>query len=165
MSDMLHEQEKKVLEEARNTYGSKNQILVCMEELNELACVLAKYPRYDDEKKATEELHDKILDEVADVIVILDHVQNIVGLTDIEIQQRITAKIERLGRWLNHSDSMQETLEDRKVAVNNPCTTCYRHDIDDDGKIWENYCCMCYKAQATEGTAPFYVAMSGLGEQ
>ena len=49
MSDMLHEQEKKVLEEARNTYGSKNQILVCMEELNELACVLAKYPRYDDE--------------------------------------------------------------------------------------------------------------------
>ena len=45
------------LEKARKTYGNKNQIMVCMEELCELACVLAKYPRYEDETKATQGEH------------------------------------------------------------------------------------------------------------
>ena len=58
---------KATLEKARQTYGNKNQIMVCMEELNELSCVLAKFPRYEDEQKATQDLHDKALDEVADV--------------------------------------------------------------------------------------------------
>lgn len=103
------------LSEARKIYGNKNQILVCMEELNELACVLAKYPRYEDEMKATQELHDKVLDEVADVMVILNHVQSIFGLSEEEVNNRILVKIERLKRWLLHSNSMQETIDDRSV--------------------------------------------------
>ena len=145
------------LSKAREVYGHKNQILVCMEELNELACVLAKYPRYTDEIKATHELHDKVLDEVADVMVILSHVQNIFGLTDEEISNRIYSKIERLKRWLLHSNSMQETIDDRKVdnTDNSMCEGCvHRHKIDEDA--FYNYCHVCYAAQATDGKAPFY---------
>ena len=58
-SVILTDKVKAPLKKARDTYGNKNQILVCMEELCELSCVLAKYPRYADENKATSELHDK----------------------------------------------------------------------------------------------------------
>lgn len=36
---MSNEEMSKILKQARDTYGNKNQILVCIEELNELACV------------------------------------------------------------------------------------------------------------------------------
>lgn len=112
---VMDEYTKGQLQLARQTYGNKNQILVSIEELNELACVLAKYPRYADESKATEELYDKALDEVADVIVVLDHVINIIGLREDDIDLRIQLKIGRLARWLRHSSSMQETIDDRTV--------------------------------------------------
>ena len=53
-----------ILSKARETYGNKNQILVCIEELNELACVLAKYPRYDDDKEAVRDLYSKAIDSL-----------------------------------------------------------------------------------------------------
>ena len=51
------------LAKARETYGNTPQILVAIEELNELACVLAKFPRYDSEQEAQIELHQKAVDE------------------------------------------------------------------------------------------------------
>ena len=143
-----------ILKDARDTYGNKNQILVCMEELNELACVLAKYPRYEDESKATLELYDKTLDEVADVMIILDHVKNIFKISDEALDARISKKVSRLARWLLHSNSMQETIDDRVVSL---CDGCTRFGAkDEDGQIYENYCSPCYRAQATEGIAPFH---------
>ena len=112
---ILNKEAMATLSKARETYGNKNQILVCMEELCELACVLAKYPRYADEIKATKELHDKALDEVADVMIILDHVKSILNIGDEELSLRIDAKIERVSRWLDHSSDMQETVDDREV--------------------------------------------------
>lgn len=168
MSDnrlLLNEQIKATLKKARETYGNKNQIMVCMEELCELACVLAKYPRYSDESKATEELHDKVLDELADVMIILDHVQHVMGFSDEEVSNRIKSKVDRVKRWLEHSSSMQETIDDRKVDVtdkseqNMICTRCaYYGNVDD--YIYQNACCPCHKAQATEGKAPFFVEVS-----
>lgn len=168
MSDnklMLSDQIKEVLKKARKTYGNKNQIMVCMEELCELACVLAKYPRYNDETKATEELHDKVLDELADVMIILDHVQQVMGFSDEEVSNRIKSKVERVERWLNHSTSMQETIDDRKIDVtdkseqNKKCVRCtYYGKLDD--YVYQNACCPCLKAQATEGIAPFFVEVS-----
>ena len=162
---LLSEQVKAVLKKARDTYGNKNQIMVCMEELCELACVLAKYPRYADEIKATIELHDKVLDEFADVMIILDHVQNIMGFSNEEVSTRIKNKVERVERWLDHSTSMQETIDDRKVDVidkseqNKKCVRCaYYGKLDD--YIYENACCPCLKAQATEGKAPFFLEVS-----
>ena len=147
---MTVEEQIKVLETARNVYGNKNQILVCIEELNELACVLAKLPRYEDEDEAREQLMDKALDEVADVMIILEHVQKIFNLTDEAIADRMMKKIERLDRWLKNSTSMQRTLEDRVVGVVD-CKTCQN---------WQNpyytMCKTCMSTEGTEGVRPFY---------
>ena len=147
---MTAEEQIKVLETARKVYGNKNQILVCIEELNELPCVLAKFPRYEDEGEAREQLMDKALDEVADVLIILEHVQKIFELTDEDISDRMMKKIERLDRWLRNSTSMQRTLEDRVVGVVD-CKTCQN---------WENpgysMCKTCMSTEGTEGVRPFY---------
>lgn len=146
---------KSVLQKAREVYGSKNQILVCVEELNELSSVLTKYPRYENEEEAKEALHDRILDEVADVMIILDHVQNIMGLTAEEVYARMNAKVERLERWLANSDSFQHTLEDRAVI---DCHTC-AHKLNSSSETLEAdamRCTTCIAAEATDGVKPFY---------
>lgn len=106
------------LAKARETYGNTTQILVAIEELNELACVLAKFPRYDSEYEARLDLHQKAVDEVADVEIILHHVKAIFNLNQEEIDARKIAKTERLQRWLDNSPSMQRTVEDRTINMN-----------------------------------------------
>lgn len=147
---MTYEEQRKVLEEAIETYGNANQILVCIEELNELACVLAKYPRYDNEKEAREKLLDAVLDEVADVYIILNHVKTIFELDKETINARIEKKIKRLKRWLMTSNSMQQTLVDRTVGEVE-CKNC---------EHWKNpdysMCHTCMSTEGTEGIKPFY---------
>lgn len=111
----MTENEKEVLKRARATYGEKNQILVSIEELNELACVLAKFPRYEDKDQAILELIDKVIDEVADVNIVLNHIMNIFQLSEDEIDERVRKKIGRLERWLEQSSSMTQTVRDREV--------------------------------------------------
>lgn len=151
----LTTEQQQLLKKARDTYGNKNQILVCMEELNELSCVLAKYPRYEDSEQATLELQEKILDEVADVYVILEHVKAISNISNNLVEQRIEKKLERMNRWLNHSESMEETVRDRMVT-NNPCEDCARQGYVNE-YVYDNYCVHCLKAQATEGTTPYKI--------
>lgn len=116
LKDQLHM--NAVLDKAREVYGNNNQIMVCIEELNELACVLAKFPRYDSEQMAREDLHQKALDEVADVEIILNHVKAIMNISQTELELRKLAKVARVERWLNSSSSMQQTIEDRTVETN-----------------------------------------------
>ena len=152
---MTVEEQIKVLETARKVYGNKNQILVCIEELNELACVLAKFPRYEDEGEAREKLMDKALDEVADVLIILEHVQKIFELTDEDISDRMLKKIERLDRWLKNSTSMQRTLEDRAVGVTD-CKNCQNRENPE-----YSMCKTCMSNEGTEGVRPFYKPKKG----
>lgn len=108
-----------LLKELRDLYGETFQVMVCIEELNELACVLCKYPRYDDPTEAKQKLHDKILDEYTDVTIILDHVKNIFNLSDEECEKHREAKIQRIQRWVNAAqegnNTPQQTLIDRVV--------------------------------------------------
>lgn len=113
----INKKQREVLAKARETYGDTAQILVSTEELCELAAVCSKYPRYKTKEKAQDELHDKAVDEVADVLIVLDHVINIFGLTPVDIGERIAGKIARLDRWLHTSDSMEQTTVDREVPV------------------------------------------------
>lgn len=104
-----------ILKKARDTYGETNQILVSCEELTELAAVCAKYPRYTDHEKAHNDLYAKALDEVADVLIVLDHVINIFDIKPYDLQQRIHGKVSRLEHWMNTSSSMEQTTIDREV--------------------------------------------------
>lgn len=106
---------KRILYDLRKTYGSTTQILVSNEELCELAAVCAKFPRYKDPEKARAELHSAAIDEVADVMIILDHVINIFRLQDEEIRKRISGKLDRIVRWLSESSDQEQTTVDREV--------------------------------------------------
>ena len=103
------------LAQMRKKFGNNNQILVCIEELNELATVLAKYPRYDDATQAVNDLRSKVLDEVADVNIILEHVYSIFGFTFNDVVDRIMKKMTRVSRWVENGDTMQTTIDDRNV--------------------------------------------------
>ena len=111
------ERAQEALKNARNTYGSKNQIVVSIEECNELSAILAKFVRYHDEETAIKELGTKVLDEVADVTVILEHVKAVFGLSDYKVGERIEQKISRLERWLKTSSDMEQTTIDREVQL------------------------------------------------
>lgn len=120
-------EQRAVLARARGTYGDTTQILVTNEELCELAAVCAKYPRYNNKQKAVDELYTKALDEVADVLIVLDHVVNIFQLNPEDIARRVSGKIDRLNRWMNESDSMEQTTVDRKVdeaTIPEECMKC-----------------------------------------
>lgn len=114
-TSLLSPENQAVLGKARETYGADNQMLVSVEELCELAAVCAKYPRYIDKEKARLELRSNIIDEVADVLIVLDHITSIMGLQHDEVKGRIEAKISRVSRWLAKSDSMEQTTVDRAV--------------------------------------------------
>ena len=111
----LTEKSKNVLAKARVTYGSKNQISVAIEELNELACVLCKFIRYDHEEDAIDALYAHVIDELADVLVVTDHIKAIFDLADSTIEARAEAKVARVRNWLEKSDSMEQTTVDREV--------------------------------------------------
>lgn len=111
----LTENSKRVLAKARLTYGSKNQISVAIEELNELACVLCKFIRYDHEEDAIDALYAHVIDELADVLVVTDHIKAIFDLADSTIEARAEAKVARVRNWLEKSDSMEQTTVDREV--------------------------------------------------
>lgn len=144
-----------ILQEARDKYGNKNQILVCMEELNELGCVLAKFPRYELESTAKGVLHDAAVDEITDVMIVLEHAKAILDIEDREIEQRATQKLERLQRWLNSSNSIEQTTRDR--AVKCVCSTCH-NDQKENNLAFDSVCRPCLQAQATEGEAINYQA-------
>ena len=106
----------KLLETAQATYGYANQVVVAIEELCELGAVLSKYPRYDFHDDALEALRDKVLEETADVIIMLRHIQMIFGLQPDEVEDMMDKKLNRLKRWLENDDkSFQHTTEDRAV--------------------------------------------------
>ena len=111
----LTDESKKVLAKARLIYGSKNQISVAIEELNELACVLCKFIRYEHEEDAVEALYDKVVDEMADVLVVTDHIKAIFAMSDNVVETRAEAKVARVRNWLEKSNSMEQTTVDREV--------------------------------------------------
>ena len=107
----------KLLETAQATYGYANQVVVAIEELCELGAVLSKYPRYDFHDDALEALRDKVVEETADVLIMMKHIQMIFGIQPNELDDMMDKKLNRLKRWLENEDkSFQHTTEDRAVG-------------------------------------------------
>lgn len=108
----------RLLQTAQANYGNANQIVVAIEELCELGAVLSKYPRYDYHDDAVKALKDKVVEETADVIIVLRHIQMIFGIQPDELDDMMDKKLNRLKRWLENEDkSFQHTTEDRAVSV------------------------------------------------
>lgn len=105
----------KTLQAARDTYGAHKQIGVAAEECTELAKELIKVFRYDDFEDAVKNTKDNVVDEVADVLIVLDHVLNLYNIKEKDLIPHISKKMRRLRYWLNNSDSIEFTTQHRTI--------------------------------------------------
>lgn len=86
-----------VIEMAIETYGHTPQKIVAMEELSELIKEISKDLRGQDNI-------ENILEEMADVFIMLEQLRVMYGLTDYDIQEAIDKKLERLEKRLANED-------------------------------------------------------------
>ena len=119
------------------------QILVSAEECCELAKELLKYPRYSSDEVALKSTRDKVLDERADLEIVLNHVDAIYSFTDDELTTAVERKLRRLATWLNTSDSMQTTTEIRDLDTEpNSCYGCFWNDHWEEA-FYDQHCKNC----------------------
>lgn len=116
----------RLLQTAQEQYGYANQVVVAIEELCELGAVLSKYPRYDFHDDAMAALRDKVVEETADVLIMMRHIQMIFNIQPEELESMTEKKLNRLKRWLSAEDkSFHHTTEDRAVEPSSKCAQCY----------------------------------------
>lgn len=125
--DILTKEQKQVLSRARATYGYRNQLAVAAEECNELAIAVLKFMRYNDLAEGVVRTRKNVLEERADVEVVLNHIDEIYGITKAELEKEVSGKINRVNRWLEKSDKLSVSMVDRAV---NParCDDCFYYD-------------------------------------
>lgn len=143
---MLTKEQENTLASARQIYGSRNQLAVAAEECNELAIAVLKFMRYADEKEGIEATKEKVLEERADVEIVLNHIDAIYGLSPEAIRGAMLGKIARLQRWLDKTNDMEYTMVDREVAphLNKDCEGCFYYDTN-TGEIVETGACVTCK--------------------
>lgn len=110
-------EDSKTLQDARETYGAHKQIGVAAEECTELAKELIKAFRYDDFEDAVKNTKENVVDEVADVLIVFDHILNLYSITTSDLQPHITKKLDRLRYWLEHSKSIEFTMQHRSLSA------------------------------------------------
>lgn len=104
-----------ILQKAREVYGEHRQMGVACEELCELAAVLNKFCRYKNPSDAVNSLHDRVLDEYADVCIMLKQVRGIFDFTEMDVKAKIAVKLNRLDYWLSRSDDLELSTTVREV--------------------------------------------------
>ena len=82
-----------------NFYGKTAQIIIIMEELSELIQAVSKMHRFDKGKQfdadAGYDLYCNLVEEMADVLIVLRQIQTIYHISDTELQEYIDKKIKR----------------------------------------------------------------------
>lgn len=147
---------KATLQQARDTYGARNQISVAIEELCELATALSKFVRYEHEDNGVAKTREKVLDEYADVCIVLEHVQKIYGFTPEEEHTAMRAKVDRLKRWLQTTSSLEYTTVDRTVQRMEQLNGAPLNDDPDKHteKWWCHNCDMPVEVDVEDPTCP-----------
>jgi len=88
---MLNKENRERCSKVVRIYPKDHQMLLAMEELAELTQAISKYLRYGDT--------EPLLEEYADVLVMLEQVRQILNIDDEEINKRAGKKLYRaLGR-------------------------------------------------------------------
>lgn len=113
MTTPMTDEQKAVLTKAIATYGELRQVVVAMEELCELTSALAKFIRYNNVDEAVFAIRPKIVEEYADVMVMMESMRQIFFLDAEDVAACVESKIQRLSRWLDKSDNLKISTEDR----------------------------------------------------
>jgi len=95
MNVQFTENEVKIMQTALDQWGLNAQVGQTIEECAELIVVLQKYINRTDRPGV-----DEILDEIADVEMMLAQMRLILGIDDDALRKRIEDKFERLNEYL-----------------------------------------------------------------
>jgi NTP pyrophosphatase (non-canonical NTP hydrolase) len=87
-----------ILEKAIRHYGAKNQMGVACEESAELIQAISKCLRYKDDIEA----RNNLVEEIADVLIMIDQLKIIMNIKDYEIECYRRYKLERLERRIEN---------------------------------------------------------------
>ena len=88
---MTSERRKEIECRAINTYGEQPQVDMCIEEMSELTKAILKYRRAENKNKnEAEYLEDDIIEEIADVQIMLDQMRIIFGDTQSQEEYKLT---------------------------------------------------------------------------
>lgn len=93
---------RKILQKAIDTYGTKAQMMQCIEEMAELIQAINKYFRASTQFKWAE-AYDSVVEEIADVQIMLEQMRLLFG--DEAVDEQITAKLDRLEKRLEGEEN------------------------------------------------------------
>ena len=79
----------KVLEKAILTYGRECQLNIAIEEMSELTKEICKYKRRNENQS-------EIIEEMADVYIMLEQMKMIFGISEQQMNEQIDFKVARL---------------------------------------------------------------------
>jgi len=99
MKVQFSESEVKIMQTAFEKWGLSAQVGQTIEECAELIVVLQKYIN-----RTIKPDVETILDEIADVEVMLGQMRIILGISDDALRKQIEYKLERLSQYLSKSD-------------------------------------------------------------
>lgn len=79
---------KEIVSKSLDTYGNGIQLVVCMEELSELTQAISK-------EKRGKGSRDNLIEEMADVMICMEILKQVYGISDNEIQNYVCQKQNR----------------------------------------------------------------------
>lgn len=97
VAERMSVEERHAIEEASyNADSVETKMIICVEELAEMQKAICKWLRCSESGESTEEVSYAILEEIADVLITMDYVLNIIGFGDQDIAlNAIAVKLQR----------------------------------------------------------------------
>ena len=89
--------DRKILQNAIDTYGTKAQMMQCIEEMAELIQAINKYFRANTDEEMAK-AYISVIEEISDVQIMLEQMRLLFG--DKAVDEQITAKLGRLQKRL-----------------------------------------------------------------
>lgn len=99
---------------AINRFGKRHQLSVAQEELGELIQAISKYNRSLDNQFDKEKAKQMIIEEMADVSIMMAQLIDIAGIKQSQIDEVIKLKILRMEERLN---KLQEEDKNRELSL------------------------------------------------
>lgn len=108
--------QRKIMKKALEKNGKLKQSVIAMEECSELIKAISKMIRYSYDEDLNSVYRDDLIEEMADVYIILDELKMMYDILEFDIEQMINQKIDREeGRICDGCDSLDLYFYGKKV--------------------------------------------------
>lgn len=107
---------RKIMKKALKKNGKIKQSVIAMEECSELIKAISKMIRYSSDEDSVCMYKDNLIEEMADVYIILDELKMMYDILEFDIEEMINQKIDREEeRICNGCDNLDLYFYDEKV--------------------------------------------------